>query len=750
MISKHRNFHLSNRSVLFLILILSFVFTRCQKDRDQDLNSKDPKQVEKLILASEGGILITSDSVKLIIPPDALPANGKVFLGKTGNESTSVPNKNLEIIGEPITIHFPADSILKPVQLTFLRSAIPIDTISCTILLFNGSSYMPVGYSLSDLKVIVSIDKINCEQSNYKGALPTGEIIILIALIKQTPPQSQMGLNKVTLQSGKMYFSSPSTPPLSKILLLIHGWMGDATTWETILPRIINETNPGYEEFWTFVYNSSLSIKDNARSLADKLKGSVKGAQIDIVAHSMGGLVARSMIEQYGGSQYVNRLVTLGTPHEGSPLALFRSFFGMLAAFDGPIELYIYNYFTQGFRDLSEDSNFIAGMKTLSVPPVSYYTIASTNNPNAEPRDFFEIAFKAISSSEILSGADDGIVSVKSAKGVRGAIYSGSEVNIPVVLAHLDMPDNGSIYNQVLGFLRSGNPKSSTDPIPQNGATDVVISPLLKWSCIDSEGDPLKYDVYFGTSENSLIKVASDVTSTTISKNDLNPGTTYIWKIVAKDNHGNSTIGPKWRFTTTYPELPDAITDIEGNVYKTIKIGYQTWMKENLRVTKYNDNTYIPVIVNDANWAALSSPGYCWHQWNVANKNKYGALYNWYAVNTKKLCPNGWHVPDKTDWEILLNKIRSDGYLGLEGKALKSTAGWNPGNGVDVYGYSALPAGDKEIDFSFMSQSTRFWSSSPYWQIYIEWWQDGLNWYNLYDFNTKAANCSASIRCIKN
>ena len=84
----------------------------------------------------------------------------------------------------------------------------------------------------------------------------------------------------------------------------------------------------------------------------------------------------------------------------------------------------------------------------------------------------------------------------------------------------------------------------------------------------------------------------------------------------------------------------NAVKDIDGNVYKTVKIGTQEWFAENLKTTKYNNGKNIP-LVRDANaWGELSTPGYCWFNNNqAANGKTYGALYNWFTVETGNLCP---------------------------------------------------------------------------------------------------------------
>ncbi len=114
---------------------------------------------------------------------------------------------------------------------------------------------------------------------------------------------------------------------------------------------------------------------------------------------------------------------------------------------------------------------------------------------------------------------------------------------------------------------------------------------------------------------------------------------------------------PVWQ----YPQH-GTMTDIDGNIYNTIRIGNQEWTVENLRTTRLNDGTAIPNVTDDAAWSALTNPGYCLYNNDGSNKMVYGALYNWYAVNTSKLAPKGWHVPTDAEWDTLQNYLIAHGY----------------------------------------------------------------------------------------
>jgi uncharacterized protein (TIGR02145 family) len=108
------------------------------------------------------------------------------------------------------------------------------------------------------------------------------------------------------------------------------------------------------------------------------------------------------------------------------------------------------------------------------------------------------------------------------------------------------------------------------------------------------------------------------------------------------------------------------VSDIDGNVYTTIKLGNQIWTVENLRTTKYNDGTPIELDTSATTWSNANATiaKYCFYN-NTSNPDtimKFGALYNWYAIDTKKLAPSGWHVPTDADWDTLQNYLIANGF----------------------------------------------------------------------------------------
>jgi uncharacterized protein (TIGR02145 family) len=180
----------------------------------------------------------------------------------------------------------------------------------------------------------------------------------------------------------------------------------------------------------------------------------------------------------------------------------------------------------------------------------------------------------------------------------------------------------------------------------------------------------------------------------------------------------------------------ETVTDIDGNVYTTVKIGRQVWTVENLKTANYNDNTAIPLVKDKDEWGKCelsNKAAYCWYNNNIAYKEKYGALYNWYAVNTGKLAPKGWHVPTDAEWDELQEYLIANGY-NWDGttednniaKAMAAKTDWladdyegTIGNDLSKNnrsGFSALPGGCRYPIGFFDNQGeiVYWWSTMEY------------------------------------
>jgi uncharacterized protein (TIGR02145 family) len=158
------------------------------------------------------------------------------------------------------------------------------------------------------------------------------------------------------------------------------------------------------------------------------------------------------------------------------------------------------------------------------------------------------------------------------------------------------------------------------------------------------------------------------------------------------------------------------MTDQNGNIYKTIVIGTQTWMAENLRTKKYNDGTTIPNVKNTSKWGNLTSAAFCTYD-NTNNSdsiNTYGMLYNGYAIQTGKLAPIGWHIPTNEEWETLITYL-GGGNVGGKLKEI-GTIHWNNPN-VDAdnsSGFTALPGGYHGYNYFFAIGNAGYWWSSTW------------------------------------
>ncbi len=189
------------------------------------------------------------------------------------------------------------------------------------------------------------------------------------------------------------------------------------------------------------------------------------------------------------------------------------------------------------------------------------------------------------------------------------------------------------------------------------------------------------------------------------------------------------------------------LTDIDGNVYKTVKIGNQWWMAENLRTTRKRDGTLIPEVLSNQEWQSATGPAFAWYD----NRNEidipFGKLYNANA-SCCDICPEGWHLPSFGEWHQLEDFLGS-----TAGGKMKTINQWNQPNigATNEIGFSAYPAGLRlpTGHFAGIGENTSFWTSSS-----------DTNGYPfiifLYNQNERMSNTFAfdaregySIRCVK-
>jgi uncharacterized protein (TIGR02145 family) len=229
----------------------------------------------------------------------------------------------------------------------------------------------------------------------------------------------------------------------------------------------------------------------------------------------------------------------------------------------------------------------------------------------------------------------------------------------------------------------------------------------------------------------------------------LTPGTLYHFRVNAVNSLG-TTYGKDVACTTS--ALTEPVRDIDGNVYHTVRIGNQVWMAENLKVTRFNDGSSIPLVVENNLWGKTTIPRFCFYNNDTAYKNVYGSLYNWYAVKTNKLCPTGWHVPADQEWTTLEDYLVSGNVGGILKEA--GTTHWlSPNTGANnSSGFTALPGGNRDFEGPFYNIG-----SIGYWWSSTEDVMGGYTWTHYIFYNTNGYNrlhlnntLGFSVRCLKN
>jgi uncharacterized protein (TIGR02145 family) len=205
------------------------------------------------------------------------------------------------------------------------------------------------------------------------------------------------------------------------------------------------------------------------------------------------------------------------------------------------------------------------------------------------------------------------------------------------------------------------------------------------------------------------------------------------------------------------------VTDIDGNLYYTVKIGDQWWMLENLKVAHYRNGDPIPHVTDAGEWEGLSIGAYCEYDNDPTNVGTYGRLYNWHAVSdSRNIAPEGWHVPTDSEWKQLemflgMSQAGADGtgWRGTdEGDKLKEagTTLWNPldAGATNESGFSGLPGGycDYSGYFYGIGDYALFWCST---QFDIEFaWYRGLSYgFSWIDRSLNEKTYGFSVRCVR-
>lgn len=208
------------------------------------------------------------------------------------------------------------------------------------------------------------------------------------------------------------------------------------------------------------------------------------------------------------------------------------------------------------------------------------------------------------------------------------------------------------------------------------------------------------------------------------------------------------------------PTYEAPLRDIDGNTYKTVKIGEQVWMAENLRVKHFRNGDAIPQIDSNHLWAqqsdTLAKAAFCYYGNNDTSLrvlDTLGPLYNWYAANDARLlCPQGYHIPSDAEWLKMIKYLGGKDVAGARLKSTDSSFWTKPFSGAsDVLGFNGLPAGGRYPNGEFDGKQglyAFFWTKTEYetrdaWIYYLYSNHEGA----IAKYSRKAHGYS--VRCIK-
>jgi uncharacterized protein (TIGR02145 family) len=279
------------------------------------------------------------------------------------------------------------------------------------------------------------------------------------------------------------------------------------------------------------------------------------------------------------------------------------------------------------------------------------------------------------------------------------------------------------IFLAIVVLVTSG---CESDPNPPKAV--VKIDPVVTWA---NPADVVNWTALSSIQLNATANIAGTFVYSPGLGKALNVGDNQELKVdftptdVSKYNLVSKAV------TINIKPFTETVTDIDGNVYNTVKLGDQIWMTENLKTTKLNDNTplteYRSFNPNASTfpWFSTTTPQILFQWADASDLNNlypndllfdyYGAFYNHFAIQSGKLAISGWRLPTQQDFVVLKNFLVSQGHSGNEATVLKSKIGWGAsnGNGTDLYGFDVRPAGSTHIfgGADFASAIARFATS---------------------------------------
>jgi len=289
----------------------------------------------------------------------------------------------------------------------------------------------------------------------------------------------------------------------------------------------------------------------------------------------------------------------------------------------------------------------------------------------------------------------------------------------------------GTAYGSTMTF--------KTDPVVPSISTlavnnITVSSAKCDVKILNNGGSPItQYGICYSESPNPSLLLSTAFTTETAATdnfthtlNSLKSNTQYYVKSYATNAVGTA-YGNELEFTTSEAASSEilfndkltygSVSDVEGSIYKTITIGTQTWMAENLRSTTFRNGDLIPTTATlTQDIFSEISPIY---QWSLGNTDVNGRLYTWFAAtDPRNVCPIGWHLPTDAEWTTLINYLGGEYLAGDKLREIGQVHWGVNGNGnwnaTNKSGFTGLPAGSKESTGVYKPNSNVcvWWSSS--------------------------------------
>ena len=399
-----------------------------------------------------------------------------------------------------------------------------------------------------------------------------------------------------------------------------------------------------------------------------------------------------------------------------------------------------------GFFACGDDSN------STSAPGENGSSHMSSSTPIEDlDESSSSINDNSSSSSVIPSDSEDS----NSSSSAKGDGKSSSSINKEVSSSSTKVNVYSSSSDVIVEIGNSSSSYGSSSSVKEGSSSSVfdITAPCTNGSYKRYQGV-----VYECVNETWILYVAPSSSSVASSSSVVSSSSAKSGSSSIKDG-------------SEYDASANTLTDLrDGQVYKTVTIGTQTWMAENLNYA-YKDVKFDYYDFDDHNEYTSDSTSWCYYD-EVSNCEKYGRLYTWSAVmdsaaqfsinaGTKcgynrnctpnsphrGICPEGWHVPDDTEWNTLWTAV---GGTGAAGSKLKSTSGWYSGNSTNSYGFTVLPVGYHTYKgyFKSMGYYAHFWSSSVYDSFHAHYWVFSYS-HGRVDHGNYPKNHAFSVRCIK-